>query len=514
MEILKRLPGWVGKHPHLIAFGTGAMAATGFAPLNLWPLTLIGLAVLMTLVRAAPDWRAAAARGWCWGWGHFIVTCNWIAKAFTYQDNMPHWLGWAAVLGLASFLAVYVGLVAGAGHSLSSSRMYNGLRETLPFALVFAACWIVGEMLRATLLTGFAWNPVGVALEPSAVRALAPFIGTYGLSGLAVLLSALVLLARRSWHIVVLVLGAALLWLGGIPWPMTKSAVDGRYPHVTIIQPNIPEDIGNDPRQSANNLVKHMRLVGAPDPAHPRLILWPEGALTDYVEDEPWARERLAALLGPHDILAAGGPKLEFDAQHHLKGARNSIFLINAKAEIVGRYDKAHLVPGGEYLPLRPILSLIGLNRLVPGDLDFLPGPGPRTMTVPGFGKMGGIICYEVIFSGKVIDRAHRPDFLFNPSTDAWFGDWGPPQHLAQAKMRALEEGVPIIRATTTGISAVINASGRVIAAQPLNTAGALAAAIPPAAPPTFFSLYGNTMPLMLAALLGAIGIALARRWR
>ncbi len=506
MQILKQGRDWAARYPRLIAFAAGLMAATGFAPLNLWPLTLIGLAVLMMLVRDAPNWRAAAGRGWFWGWGHFILNFNWIAKAFVYQDNMPHWLGWVAVVGLAAFIGLFVGAVGGVS--------WWSREKAFPFTFIFTACWIFSEYARATLLTGFAWDPIGVAMEPSGLRELAPYLGTYGVSGVTLLLSGILLMLKHWWHLCGGTIAILLLWLGGLSIPMTRSAEELTYPHVTIIQPNIPEDIGNDSKQNFNNLIKHMRLSGAAEPNRTRLILWPEGALTDFVEDEPWARERLASILGPKDILAAGGDALVFDDSHHLKAARNSIFLLNAKAEIVGRYDKAHLVPGGEYLPMRAILSRIGLNRLVPGDLDFMPGPGPHTLNVPGFGKMGGLICYEVIFSGEVVDRTNRPDFIFNPSTDAWFGDWGPPQHLAQAQLRALEEGLPIIRATTTGISAVIDSNGEVLEFAPLNTQGTIISAIPPAAPPTFFSKYGNTIPLTFAFILGAIGIALARRRR
>ena len=510
MAILNQPRAWAlqrwRSHPRFLAFLSGALAATGFAPLNIWPLTLIGLAVLMALVRAAPSWRAAAGRGWIWGWGHFILCFNWIAHAFTFQDTMPHWLGWVAVVGLAAFLASYIALVCGA------SWWARG--KSLPFALIFAACWILGEYLRATLLTGFAWDPVGVAMLRNHVGLLAPLMGTYGVSGVAVMLSALLLMAGWRWRLgqsVVLLVALETSWLLTFHVTAINSA-DAYRPHLTIVQPNIPEDVGADPKQQFANLVKHLRLSGQPDPKHPRLILWPEGALTSFVEDEPWARQQLAAILGPQDILAAGGDGLIYDRPGHLSGARNAIFLINARAEIVGRYDKAHLVPGGEYLPLRSLLSIIGLNRLVPGDLDFLPGPGPRTLNAPGFGKMGGIICYEVIFSGEVVDRTNRPDFIFNPSTDAWFGAWGPPQHLAQAQMRALEEGIPIIRSTTTGISAVINADGGIEKSLPLDTEGTLISTIPRAKAPTFFSKYGNAIPLTLAAILAVIGLALSRR--
>jgi len=160
------------------------------------------------------------------------------------------------------------------------------------------------------------------------------------------------------------------------------------------------------------------------------------------------------------------------------------------------------------------ILSVIGLSRLVPGDMDFLPGPGPQSYALPGFGKAGVQICYEIIFSGQVVDRHNRPDFLFNPSNDAWFGAWGPPQHLAQARMRAMEEGVPIIRSTPTGISAVIDADGTIRNHLPWHQAGAMSAPLPAPLSPTPFARYGNLLPFLFAILLTAISIAVRRRTR
>ena len=184
--------------------------------------------------------------------------------------------------------------------------------------------------------------------------------------------------------------------------------------------------------------------------------------------------------------------------------------------QVIGRYDKAHLVPYGEYLPMRPLLSAIGLSRLAPGDIDFAPGPGPRTVALPAnWGKVGFQLCYEIIFSGEVVDRSDRPDFIFNPSNDAWFGRWGPPQHLAQARLRAAEEGIPVIRSTPTGISAVIDARGRVLQALPWRRAGVIDAVLPPATTSLSpFARLGNLLPLLFALGLMIIAIALARRRR
>jgi apolipoprotein N-acyltransferase len=200
----------------------------------------------------------------------------------------------------------------------------------------------------------------------------------------------------------------------------------------------------------------------------------------------------------------------------HVDGAANSIFVLGPGGKIMARYDKAHLVPYGEYLPMRPLLSAIGLSRLAPGNLDFTPGPGPRTINIGGeWGKVGFQLCYEIIFSGQVVDEKNRPGFIFNPSNDAWFGRWGPPQHLAQARLRAAEEGIPVIRATPTGISAVIDGRGNLVKSLPWRTAGVIDAVIPPAAhSPTPFARFGNVIPLLLGFLLIIGGIVLGRRRR
>ena len=206
--------------------------------------------------------------------------------------------------------------------------------------------------------------------------------------------------------------------------------------------------------------------------------------------------------------MLTGGEAVRLDRAGNMVAATNSLYGIDATGRLLGRYDKSHLVPYGEYLPMRPLLSRIGLSRLAPGDMDFDSGPGPRGLTLPGIGLVGGQICYEIIFSGHVIDEAHRPRFLFNPSNDAWFGRWGPPQHLAQARLRAIEEAMPIVRSTPTGISAVIDAQGRLLAALPWHAAGAIDTRLPPLGEPTLFTRYGNLLPLALAAILVAAGFA------
>jgi apolipoprotein N-acyltransferase len=390
--------------------------------------------------------------------------------------------------------------------------------------LWFAAAWIVTEWLRATLFTGFAWNPAGVAmLDAGAFAAPAKLVGTYGLSGVVMVAAgALLLLARRRWRSAA-ALGVPLIACALLMWPvLMPSPASTIPPAIRIVQPNISQADKWRPGFDEENMRRLARLSNAGD--EPRLLLWPEVAVTEPLEDErghpvaqaeaAWTRAQVQRMLGPRDLLLTGGMRVRSSDGTRASGLTNSVYAIDGSGRILGRYDKAHLVPYGEYLPMRPLLSAIGLSRLAPGDLDADPGPGPRTLTLPVVGRAGFQLCYEIIFSGEVVDRANRPDFLFNPSNDAWFGAWGPPQHLAQARLRALEEGLPVLRSTPTGISAVIDADGRLLHSIPLGRAAVIDARLPPPHPPTLFARFGNVLPMIFALLLAAAAIAVARKAR
>ena len=494
----------------------GIVSALGFAPLGLWPLTLAAFASLMWLIGEAPSLRSALARGYWFGVGNFVLGLNWIATAFTYQSEMPVWLGWIAVVLLSLYLAVYPAMATGLAWRW-------GRRQPLALVLVFAAAWIATEWLRATMFTGFAWNPVGVALLPTPVSRLSTIVGTYGLSGVTVLLAgALLLIVHRRWlQAASLPAAIALATLAAI-LTAADTLPSANVP-LRIVQPNIGQQDKWKEGFEARNFALLERLSRSAE-RRPRLLLWPEAAVTDplqnelayprFIREAAQLRRDVASLLGPRDLLLTGGVTWQSTDGLDVTSATNSVFAIDPTARILARYDKAHLVPYGEYLPMRPILSAIGLSRLAPGDIDFDPGPGPQTLQLPLVGKVGFQLCYEIIFSGEVVDRKNRPRFLFNPSNDAWFGAWGPPQHLAQARLRALEEGLPILRSTPTGISAVIDAEGRLLHSLPWRTAGVIDAALPAPKPPTLFARFGNVLPFLLALLLAAIAIAVRRKAR
>lgn len=554
-----RIAAFADRWPKLLALLLGGASATGFAPLHLWPLTLAALAGWMALVARSAKGRRAFGLGWAFGVGHFTIGLNWIATAFTYQAAMPAWLGWIAVVLLALYLAVYPALAAWGTWMVARFRGGTGSPTTLSFILAFAALWTLTEWLRSWVFTGFAWNPL-IAVWPRAAHSVIPFVdmltlvGSYGSSALVILAAGLfvpliveqLFMTREDreterqakldkdmrgapfgstphFRNIAIIGGYAALMFALAQLASGDARRGATGTPITVVQPNVGQQDKWVGAKADANFAKLARLTEAKSDA-PRLILWPEAAIPDYLEtgypfvyydrSPAEARARLVALMNPGDLMLLGGLKLELDKSGDVVGARNAVLTIHPDGTLGPRYDKSHLVPYGEYLPMRPLLSAIGLSRLAPGDIDFWPGPGPRTLDLGRFGRAGLQICYEIIFSGQVVDRAHRPDFIFNPSNDAWFGSWGPPQHLAQARLRAIEEGLPVIRSTPTGISAVIDADGRILDSIAMHRPGRIDTVVPPAHAPTLFARYGNALPVGFALLLLAAAIAFRRRGR
>ncbi|GAB5483266.1 MAG: apolipoprotein N-acyltransferase [Parasphingorhabdus sp.] len=532
VDLLRKYPFWLS----LIA---GALSATGFAPLGFWPVSLLALALWIAIIDRAESRKAAFWAGWLFGLGHFVVGLNWIAKAFTFQAAMPEWLGYIAVVLLSLYLAVYPALTA-------LGAWWLGRGRPVVFVLALAGLWIITEWLRSWVFSGFIWNPLGVIVVELPYAASARSIGTYGLSGIVICLAGLVgpfvsglltlqarIAMRRAFDLIILAIAIVLLGIIGsandIIAADNDQSVSGNQPNITVVQPNIGQQDKWQAGYEEQNLAKLAGLTRRKDD-EPRILFWPEAAIPDYLEtgypqryyygrSPEIVRAQLASLMKPGDVLVLGALKLEFDDagapdERRAIGARNSVFAMDADRELLGRYDKSHLVPYGEYLPMRPLLSAIGLSRLAPGDFDFWPGPGPRSLDLGAFGKAGLQVCYEIIFSGQVVHREDRPDFIFNPSNDAWFGAWGPPQHLAQARLRAIEEGLPVIRSTPTGISAVITSKGKVVESIPMGQAGRIDTKLPRPESPTVFAQYGNILSLGFALILLICAIAIRLRAR
>lgn len=508
--------------PRLTALALGLLSALGFEPLALWPLTLLALAGLIMLLRRAPGRGSAFALGWAFGFGQFALSLNWIVTAFSYQAAMPAWLGWIAELGLSACLAVYPALAAFAAWHLRAR-----LLAMLP---AFASAWIVLEWLRGWLFTGFPWNPLGAVLlgpfEQVGAARLLPWLGTYALSGLAVLLAALWYLGLAKYRTDRRMLALLMVPIVLQFWP---SFAPERPPlskiSYALVQPYIPQEQLNDPAYYEANFVRLSGGLPPPQSGLKALVLWPESGLSDYLRDgypgyfysethggDPaLARARIARMLGPDRLLLSGAVDLELRGGR-VAGARNAITAIDGTGTIRASYAKAHLVPFGEYVPMKGLLDQLGISRFVPGNVEFWPGPGQQTIDLgAAYGKAGMLVCYEIIFPGAATDPRQRPDYLFNPSNDGWYGSWGQPQFLALARMRAIEEGLPVLRSTTTGISAVIGPDGGVLQSVPYRAAGVLMGRVPKAHAPTLFARTGNLLSLGWAFILLVLSLVALR---
>lgn len=531
-ERFQHLLARVTSHPRLCALFLGLLTATGFAPLNLWPLTIMGMMALLALLRCATSPKEAAILGWLFGWAHLTLANNWIVKAFTYQSEMPAFLGWLAVPILCLYLAIYPALAAVLAHIASRKASGDFAGGTVGFGLALAAAWIVTEWLRSWVFTGYPWPPLGLALlggyESPGLARLLPWIGTYALSGLTIVLAAVLLKALEAQRFVLAVLGALVIALAMLAPPLAERE-EGRLAY-RLVQPMIPQeerDAVSKYEEHFSRLVEHTYDADNPK----RVVFWPEAAVPDYLRDgyprlyyraqtvaaDPrFARARIGQVIGPNSKLLLGVIDLEIGQRANGRigavGAYNAVTSMDGEGQLGARYAKSHLVPFGEYLALRWLLEPLGATRLVSGGIDFIPGPGAQTFDLGEYGKAGIQICYEIVFSGQVVDPDNRPDYIFNPSNDGWFGNWGPPQHLAQARLRAIEEGLPVIRSTTTGISAVIDARGVVRAAIPSGKADGISGKIPPAKAPTPFAQLGNLLPLGWALILALLSLIAIRR--
>jgi len=495
----------------------GAAAAFAFAPTSLAPALAVGLSPLLWMTGRSRGWPEALLLGWWFGLGHFAVGLSWIVESFANQPAVPVALGPPSVLALASLMAIYPAAACAITRKIGRGGVIG--------VLVFAAAWAGTEWLRGHLLTGFPWNPLSAvwATWPVMMQPLALF-GAYGVSVFTALVAAApAALAAPfgrigNWPWLIAAGALLLLWAGYGAWRLEANAPQsGPGPMVRLVQPNIPQSEKWRAEQQRAHFADYLAMSGmlAPPDDHPLMVVWPETAVTDYYFDRRTSRRALASRMLPErGVLVTGAPRV-IERTDGTAAPANSLMVLADDGRLRAVYDKHHLVPFGEYLPLRGLFEPLGVDKLTPGAADFESGPGPRLLSVPGLPSFSPLICYEVIFPGAVVPEGERPAFLLNITNDAWFGNGsGPHQHFAMARMRSVEEGLPLVRAAQTGISAVIDPVGRIVARIRLLTRGTADAVLPaPLAEPTPYALWGDRF---FAALLFLVGLAtiFARRGR
>ena len=493
---LTALTGWRRLGAALLV---GAISALGFAPFALFPCLLLGFAALVLLLDGAAGerrpLRAAAFTGFAFGFGQFAVGLHWIGYAFLVDPDSHAWqIPFVALLfpgGLALFTAS-AAAAAGAFWKPGASRI-----------LALTAAYAFSEWLRGHILTGFPWNIAGYGWGASlSVLQTTALIGVYGLSLLTVLLGASLaelFAAKPRWQlpailgvVFVLFFGGGALRLALVPQATMTSV------HLRLVQPNIPQADKYVRALLRRNWQRLISLSAAP--GNPSLIIWPEAAPPFLLAEQPLALEQIASLSKGRLGLMTGAIRRDFSPSDHIAYA-NSFFLIGPSGIILDQYDKSHLVPFGEYLPLEKTLTALGLSKLTGIDGSFTPGAGPVTISVPGAGSVTPLICYEILFPDAVIG-AKRPDWLVNITDDSWFGPWaGPRQHLLVARVRAIEEGLPVVRDANTGISAIIDPFGRINQQLGLGKTGVVDGVLPaPIASTPYSRIRGLAFWLLLCA--------------
>lgn len=459
---------------------------------------LTGLLFLNRDFEALGKW-ALFFRGLAFGIGYFCFALHWIGYAFLVDADAYLWMMPFAVGGLSLFMALYWGAAFVAAGQLAKLRF--------PVWLTLPVCLGLVEWLRGYLFTGFPWAAPGLIADGlGPVLQLASLVGMPGLTVLILLWSMAVgalFLRSRLAMLVLLTLPLSLLWG---QWRLSSAPMDmARGPLIRLVQPNISQ---NDKWRSENAdgiFDELLDLSSSASSEKPAVVIWPESAVSFLLDESEEALQKIAGVLEPQQTLLAGSLRRSVDAVKRQKYF-TSILMIDDQGLVQQRYDKWRLVPGGEYLPFAWALEPLGFRKVVDLPESFTAGSGPRSIDVPGVGLAGMLICYEAIFPDRLVDEQQRPRWIVNVTNDGWFGlSIGPHQHLAQVRMRAVEQGLPIARAANTGISAMIDPYGRYSGQTTLETRAVLDLKLPDALPPPFFARFG--MWFFWVTLFGFLGL-------
>lgn len=493
---MRRLPLPLRLVPMLVL---GAMAGLGQAPFGLWPVTILAFGAAVVVLARTDRWRFAALQGWAFGTGYFALSLVWIVQPFLVDPLRHGWMAPFALCFMAGGLALFWALGFAVAHLLGRG------------ALALAGALTLAEIIRSYIFTGFPWALSGHVLIDTPLAQMAVWGGAHGL-GILVLLGAMAVAGiwHRQWGRVLLGLGAlagAWVW-GAARLELSRVTSDG--PVLRLIQPNAPQHQKWDPAYTPIFFQRQVEFSATPmaDGKRPDLIVWPETAVPLALEEADFIFARISEAAQVPVLLGI----------QRFQGTRmfNSAALIGTDGQVAQVYDKHHLVPFGEYLPLGDVLSDFGLRGFAARDGNgFAAGPGPRLMDLgPKIGAALPLICYEVVFPNDINASPDRPALLLQITNDAWFGTFsGPYQHLAQARLRAIEQGLPLARAANTGVSAMIDPLGRITAQVSLGQAGYVDAVLPTPLATTLYRQTGDWGVLGLAWLfLIASALSAGRR--
>jgi apolipoprotein N-acyltransferase len=501
-----------------IALLAGALSVLAMAPFNAWPVLFLTFPVMVFLIdgAGAGKWRgvpAAAFAGWWFGLGYFVVGLYWIGYAFLVDASTFAWLMPFALLGLPAYLALFTAL----GFAMAR-LIWTGEASRV---IVLAVSLTISEWLRGEVLTGFPWNAFGYALsEPLALAQTASLIGLWGMTFLAVaIFSSPALLieggsrGRTPWiapAMAVLVLVAmGIFGMVRLSLHPTSTVANVK---LRIMQPDLQQDEKFNYSAKAAVMQKYLALsdrASGPQSTGVRdanILIWPESAFPFFLTREADAMAQIAGLLPKGAILITGSVRApDLPPGTRIARAYNSIYVIDHDGNVLSVYDKLHLVPFGEFLPFQNLMERLGFEQLTRVQGGFIAGTVRRTMAIPGAPRALPLICYEAIFPAHIAARDDRAGWIVNLTNDGWFSNsTGPYQHLQQARLRAIEQGLPVVRAANTGISAVIDPLGRIVARLGLGVEGVLDSTLPAAIAPTIYARSGD-IPVAIIVLVALI---------
>ncbi len=486
------LAGLSGWQRYAAAFGLGCALTLTMAPVGFFPAALISVSGFIWLSQTAQTRKQSFLTGWAFGSGFFITGLYWISVALFVDIKLWWWvLPLSLVVGPAVLAFFTYALIPLLTHRFRSSALLH--------AWLFCLIWAAIEWLRGHLFTGFPWNLPGYMWQHVLpVMQTAAVTGIYGLTLLTLIWAALpVFWPHKKLRHSIIILFCVCVTAGSLRLVTAPDTTNDQSPVIRIIQANLPQNVKWDDAQQWRNLQLHVELSQKNKPAD--AVIWPETAIPADLVRQPEIADMIAAGLPANSVGLLGSLRVT-DGENDRLNFHNGLYVINDKATVLGHFDKFHLVPFGEYMPFRKWLNLTPIALAVSNIGDFTPGPGNRTLSLGS--KLPGVsplICYEVIFPSAVTDKNDRPGWIVNVTNDGWYGrSSGPYQHLETARLRAIEEGLPLARAANTGISAMIDPYGRITASLALSSAGSVDAKLPAALPATIYARFGDLIFLLM----------------
>lgn len=502
-KYIEKIQQYQGKKRYFLSVILGSLLGLALAPFYLIPAAIIGLTCHLWQLESCTSKKQAFWLGWFFGLGFFVVGLYWISFALLVDIKQFGWMIPFAMFGIPAVLAFYTAIVSLTTYKLPQKGSIK--------VILFAVIWTTAEMLRGFLFTGFPWNLIGYIWTFSdAMLQVTSITGIFGLSFITILVFAMPFSIKwnekRKNLIPTILAFASVIFIFALGQYRLFKAENIYHPNkVRIVQGNIQQDEKWDENSRSDIVNKYLAMTVSKPFDTVKYVVWPEAAIPFYIEEDSPLTDAIGKVTPQNGLLITGSIHAEKSELGFIEKVYNSVHTIDHNGTVLAVYDKHHLVPFGEYVPFRSILPI---EKITPGMIDFSQGDGIKTLPVLGMPAFSPLICYEAIFPNAVIDKNDPPQIMINVTNDAWYGNSsGPYQHFNMVRVRAVEHGIPLIRAANTGISGVIDPYGRILSKTKLGQDAVLDEQIPkPLEHPTLYTKFGNyTIILIMIIMSGFV---------